>query len=87
MSDKFSINMHSWNSTNSKIDLSYHPKVIMSVKGSSGRGAKKEKRRSYSNKAGLQFPVARIGRYLRKAKVANRVAKGDKWNYYHIAIF
>ena len=51
----------------------------MSVKGSSGRGAKKEKRRSYSNKAGLQFPVARIGRYLRKAKVANRVAKGDKW--------
>ena len=50
----------------------------MSVKGSSGRGAAKEKRRTVSSKAGLQFPVARIGRYLRKAKIANRVAKGNK---------
>jgi len=58
----------------------------MSVKGSSGRGSKKEKRRTFSVKAGLQFPVARIGRYLRKAKIANRIAKGSYYFYYTVGV-
>lgn len=43
--------------------------------GKSGRGAGK-KSTSSSAKAGLQFPVGRIGRYLKKGRYAPRVGAG-----------
>jgi histone H2A len=51
---------------------------IMSGKGktSGGRGKTGGKSNSKSSKAGLQFPVARIGRYLKKGGYATRVGAG-----------
>ncbi|CAM9700543.1 unnamed protein product [Pylaiella littoralis] len=46
----------------------------MSGKGKGGRGDKKSA--SKSSKAGLQFPVARVGRYLKRGKYATRVGAG-----------
>ena len=43
--------------------------------GKGGRGAGK-KATSKSSKAGLQFPVGRIGRFLKKGKYATRVGAG-----------
>ena len=48
--------------------------VIMSGKGKGGRGEKKST--TASAKAGLQFPVGRIGRYLRQGKYATRMGAG-----------
>ena len=48
----------------------------MSGKGKSGRGKTAGKSNSKSSKAGLQFPVARIGRYLKKNQYATRVGAG-----------
>ena len=50
----------------------------MSGKGKGGRGKGKAKGGSTSSasKAGLQFPVARLNRYLRKGKYASRVGVG-----------
>jgi histone H2A len=45
-------------------------------KGKGGRGASTGKKQSSSSKAGLQFPVARIGRYLKRGKYATRVGAG-----------
>lgn len=44
----------------------------------SGRGKGKitKKATTRSSKAGLQFPVGRIGRYLKKGKYATRVGSG-----------
>jgi histone H2A len=47
---------------------------IMSGKGKGGRGEKKST--TSSAKAGLQFPVGRIGRYLRQGKYATRMGAG-----------
>lgn len=47
----------------------------MSAKGKVGR-KKAVKGTSNSAKAGLQFPVGRIGRYLKKGKYAKRVGAG-----------
>lgn len=47
---------------------------IMSGKGKGGRGDKKSQTRSA--KAGLQFPVGRIGRFLKAGKYASRVGAG-----------
>ena len=44
-------------------------------KGKGGRGDKKQTTSS-SVKAGLQFPVGRIGRYLRQGKYATRMGAG-----------
>ena len=45
--------------------------------GKSGRGKNDGKKsQSKSSKAGLQFPVARIGRFLKKGKYATRVGAG-----------
>ncbi len=44
-------------------------------KGKGGRGEKKASTTS-SSKAGLQFPVGRIGRYLRQGKYATRMGAG-----------
>ena len=48
----------------------------MSGKGKSGRGKASGKVVSKSAKAGLQFPVARVGRYLKQGKYATRVGAG-----------
>ena len=45
-------------------------------KGKGGRGKTGGKSTSKSSKAGLQFPVARVGRYLKKGKFATRVGAG-----------
>ncbi|KAL7136497.1 hypothetical protein ABFS83_10G035100 [Erythranthe nasuta] len=47
-------------------------------KGAAGRkaGGPKKKSVSRSTKAGLQFPVGRIGRYLKKGRYAQRVGSG-----------
>ena len=47
----------------------------MSGKGKGGRGEGKKSTTS-SAKAGLQFPVGRIGRYLKKGKYSSRVGAG-----------
>lgn len=49
----------------------------MSGKGKSGKkGAKAGKQQTRSSRAGLQFPVGRISRFLRKGRYANRVGGG-----------
>ena len=48
----------------------------MSGKGKGGRGKSAAKATSKSAKAGLQFPVARVGRYLKRGKYATRVGAG-----------
>ena len=45
----------------------------MSGKGKGGRGKKST---TSSAKAGLQFPVGRVGRYLRRGKYATRMGAG-----------
>ena len=45
----------------------------MPGKGKGGRGKSGGKVQSRSSKAGLQFPVGRIGRYLKTGKYAERV--------------
>lgn len=46
----------------------------MSAKGKGGRGTKAISR---SAKAGLQFPVGRIGRFLKQGKYATRTGAGS----------
>jgi histone H2A len=41
-----------------------------------GKGKAKGKSRSRSSRAGLQFPVGRINRFLRKGNYANRIGAG-----------
>lgn len=50
----------------------------MSGKGKGGRGKGKSKGGSTtrSAKAGLQFPVGRVARYIRKMRIASRVGAG-----------
>ncbi len=51
----------------------------MSVKVENGRGSnvtKRATRKSHSIKAGLQFPVGRVARFLRKGRFAARVGSG-----------
>ena len=48
----------------------------MSGKGKGGRGKKSGKSTSRSAKAGLQFPVGRVARYLKKGGYAKRVGGG-----------
>ena len=48
----------------------------MPGKGKGGRGKTGAKAQSRSSRAGLQFPVGRIGRYLKNGKYAERVGAG-----------
>ena len=48
----------------------------MAGKGKSGRGKSKSKSTSRSAKAGLQFPVGRIARHMRNARIAARLGAG-----------
>ncbi len=44
--------------------------------GKAGRGKASGKKSSRSAKAGLQFPVGRVGRFLKKGRYAARVGSG-----------
>jgi histone H2A len=55
---------------------SHNPLLFLLVAGGRGASAKKSKAQSRSAKAGLQFPVGRVARYIKKAKVADRVGAG-----------
>ena len=48
----------------------------MTGKGKGGRGQTSTKAQSRSSRAGLQFPVGRIARYLKQGKFAERVGAG-----------
>jgi len=48
----------------------------MSGKGKGGRGKSAGKATSRSAKAGLLFPVGRIGRYMKSQRIAARVGAG-----------
>ena len=48
----------------------------MSGKGKGGRGKAGKKSTSSSSKAGLQFPVGRVRRYLKAGRYAQRVGAG-----------
>ena len=48
----------------------------MAGKGKGGRGKSKGKSSSRSAKAGLQFPVGRIARYMRNMNLAPRLGGG-----------
>ena len=48
----------------------------MAGKGKGGRGKNKGKSTSRSSKAGLQFPVGRIARYMRGMNLADRLGGG-----------
>ena len=48
----------------------------MSGKGKAGRGKKSSKSTTRSAKAGLQFPVGRVGRYMRDQRIAGRIGAG-----------
>ena len=50
----------------------------MSGKGKGGRGKTGAKAQSRSSRAGLQFPVGRIARYLKQGKFAERVGAGAR---------
>ena len=52
------------------------PKNVGGKGGKAGRGASGKKAQSKSSKAGLQFPVGRISRFLKKGKYATRVGAG-----------
>ena len=45
-------------------------------KAAGGRGKKSGKATSRSAKAGLQFPVGRVSRYMRQQRIAARVGSG-----------
>ncbi|KAL0435808.1 UNVERIFIED_CONTAM: Histone H2AX [Sesamum radiatum] len=50
---------------------------IPATKSVGGRGKPKSKAVSRSSKAGLQFPVGRIARFLKKGRYAQRVGSGS----------
>jgi histone H2A len=52
------------------------PAVAGGKGGKGGRGKDGKKSQTKSSKAGLQFPVGRIGRFLKKGKYAARVGAG-----------
>ena len=48
----------------------------MSGKGGRGKAVEKKATRSRSSKAGLQFPVGRIGRFLKDGRYAKKIGSG-----------
>jgi histone H2A len=46
------------------------------AKGGRGKAAAKKKSVSKTVKAGLQFPVGRLARYLKKGRYAQRIGSG-----------
>jgi histone H2A len=63
--------------TKNQIRFSFNNnKTIMSGKGKGKGGRGEKKSTTASSKAGLQFPVGRIGRYLRQGKYATRMGAG-----------
>jgi histone H2A len=62
--------------TSSKSISNHQHYLIMSGKGKGKGGRGEKKSTTASAKAGLQFPVGRIGRYLRNGKYATRMGAG-----------
>ena len=63
--------------TKNQIRFSFNNnETIMSGKGKGKGGRGEKKSTTASSKAGLQFPVGRIGRYLRQGKYATRMGAG-----------
>ena len=60
----------------SPVAASKAPAVAGGKGGKGGRGKDGKKSQTKSSKAGLQFPVGRIGRFLKKGKYAARVGAG-----------
>ena len=58
--------------------IEYYGTTLSSKMSGRGKGGKSKggKARSRSNRAGLQFPVGRVHRFLRKGNYANRVGAG-----------
>ena len=55
----------------------FHPQAKKSIMSGRGKGGKaKGKAKSRSSRAGLQFPVGRVHRFLRKGNYAERVGAG-----------
>ncbi|KAG6435169.1 hypothetical protein SASPL_100039 [Salvia splendens] len=52
-------------------------KTTTAMKSIGGRGKPKSKSVTKSSKAGLQFPVGRIARFLKKGRYAERVGSGS----------
>jgi histone H2A len=48
----------------------------MSGKGGRGKAVERQMARSRSSKAGLQFPVGRIGRFLKDGRYAKKIGSG-----------
>ena len=62
--------------TPDEVMLTYCSSLLVTGKGK-GKGGRGEKKSTTSSaKAGLQFPVGRIGRYLRQGKYATRMGAG-----------
>ena len=60
----------------SVIPLSRAPLLTPAAAGGRGKKASTAKATSRSAKAGLQFPVGRVARYMKKARVATRIGAG-----------
>lgn len=54
--------------------INFTAKLIMSGRGKGGKAKAKAKTRSF--RAGLQFPVGRVHRFLRKGHYASRIGSG-----------
>ena len=64
-------------SSTEKTTAGYAPATTAGGKGGKGgRGKSDKKKQSKSAHAGLQFPVARISRFLRQGKYAGRIGAG-----------
>ena len=50
--------------------------LAAAMSGRGGKGAARKKSVTKSTKAGLQFPVSRLARYLKKGRYAQRVGSG-----------
>ena len=59
----------------------------MSGKGKGGRGKKAGKSTSRSAKAGLQFPVGRVARYMRNQRIAKRMGSGAHAHVLSLCLF
>ncbi|KAL0459598.1 UNVERIFIED_CONTAM: Histone H2AX [Sesamum latifolium] len=62
---------------NKRISPEIMGEQIPATKSVGGRGKSKSKSVSRSSKAGLQFPVGRIARFLKKGRYAQRVGSGS----------
>ena len=76
LASHFSQRLQGFTTLHSIFIISQHPSHISNMSGK-GRGKTAGKKAvSRSTKAGLQFPVGRIARYLKKGRYATRIGTG-----------